>query len=124
MSLMSVNGTALKEPSTYNIVKRDLDSENSYTSETGILVRDMIRANHVTIEVAWEKLSLSELQALSSLISNGQPSFTLTYFDYFTGADVTGKFYAHDRSGTAVKVNRRNDNGYECYQLSTQFIEF
>lgn len=129
MALLSVNGTDLQEPSTYNITKRDLDSENSYTSETGILVRDIIRANHVTIDVAWEHLTLVQFQAIAALISKDnkeeQKQFTLTYFDYYKGTNVTGTFYAHDRSGTAIKVRRiTNPNGYEHYQLSTQLIEF
>lgn len=124
MALLSVNGTGLKEPSTYNIVKRDLDSENSYTSETGILVRDMIRANHVTIDVAWEHLTQAEFQSIASLISGGSDHFTLTYYDYYRGIDATGTFYAYDRSGEAIKVRRYNNNGYENYSLSTQLIEF
>ena len=121
---MSVNGTDLQEPSTYDIVKADLDSENSYTSETGILVRDMIRANHVTISVAWEHLTQVQLQAIAALISNGSSSFNLTSWDYYTGVNKTGKSYAHDRSGQAIKVNRTNNGGYEQYSLSTQLIEF
>lgn len=124
MSLMYVNGTALQEPSTYDITKADLDSENSYTSETGVLVRDMIRANHVTISVAWEHLTQVQLQAIASLISNGSSSFNLQYWDYYTGSNRTGKFYAHDRSGQAIRVNRTNNGGYEQYSLSTQLIEF
>lgn len=125
MALLSVNGTSLKEPSKYDIVKRDLDSENSYTSEEGILVRDMIRANHVTIDVAWERLTQAELQAIVSQISNGQSSFNLTYFDYFVGQDKTGKFYSADRSSSGIKVKKNKDsNGYENYTLSTSLIEF
>lgn len=124
MALLSVNGTDLQEPSTYNITKRDLDSENSYTSEVGVLVRDMIRANHVTIDVEWGRLTQAQLQAIASKISNGADRFQLTYYDYYIGQDVTGTFYAHDRSGQAIRVRRTNDGGYENYTLSTQLIEF
>lgn len=124
-SLMSVNGTPIRDPSVYDIDKKDLDSENSYTSETGILVRDMIRSNHVTIKVQWDNLKPDEMHELCNLISHDDVSqFNLTYYDYYTGQDVTGEFYAHDRSGSAIKISRYNANGYEAYSLSTTLIEF
>lgn len=124
MALMTVGSTALKEPTKYDIVKADLDSENSYTSETGVLVRDMIRANHVTINVSWDFLTETEMQAIASLISNGVDHFSLTYYDYFTGVTKTGTFYSSDRSGNAIAVRRRVQDGYERYSLSTSLIEF
>lgn len=124
MALLSVNGIALQEPSTYNITKGDLYSDNSYTSETGYLVMDMIRPNRVTIDVEWGRLTQAQFQAIASQISNGIESFQLTYFDYYIGQDVTGTFHAQDRSGQAIRVRRTNDGGYENYTLSTQLIEF
>lgn len=128
MALLSINGTPLKEPSKYDIVKRDLDSENSYTSEEGILVRDMIRPNHVTIDVAWEHLTQAQLQQIVSLISRDdiaqQSEFQLTYYDYFKNTDVTGRFYVSDRQSSGIKIRRNTNNGYEHYSLSTSLIEF
>ena len=84
----------------------------------------MIRANHVTINVSWDFLTETEMQAIASLISNGVDHFSLTYYDYFTGTTQTGTFYSSDRSGNAIAVRRRVQDGYERYSLSTSLIEF
>lgn len=124
MSLLAVNGVELPNPSTYDIEKADLDSENSYTSETGVLVRDMIRANHVTINVEWEHCTREQMAVLNTLLNSGADHFTLHYYDYWTATVESGKFYAYNRSGKGVRVKRYANYGYEHYSVSTQLIEY
>lgn len=119
MALLTVDGVELKEPSVYDITYKDLDSDNSYTSETGILNRDMIRSNQHTISVSWTRLDVNEMKTILHAVSN-KSEFQLTYFDYYDMDFKTGKFYAADRKGTGKLV--RKTGGY--FALSFDLIEF
>ena len=124
IDLLIIDGTVLPNPSTYDITYADLDSSNSYTSETGILNRDMIRGNHRTIAVEWTKLNLLDLQAILRSVSDDnslKSSFKLKYFDLYSGTFKTGKFYATDR-GVKSKRIRTDSDGY--FSLSFNFKEF
>lgn len=124
ITLLKVDGVALKNPSTYDPTFKDLDSSNSYTSETGVLNRDMIRGNHRTINVEWTKLNLQELQTILRSVSDDEalkPSFQLEYFDVYSGTFKTGKFYATDR-GVKTKRIRTTSDGY--FSLAFNFVEF
>lgn len=119
MALLTVDGVALREPSQYEITYKDLDSSNSYTSETGILNRDMIRSNQHTLSVGWDRLTANELVTILQAVS-GKSEFKLTYFDFYTMTYRTGRFYAGDRKGVGKKV--REVNG--LYSVSFNMIEF
>lgn len=119
MALLTVDGVALREPSKYDISYKDLDSDNSYTSETGVLVRDMIRSNQVTISVSWDRLTESELKSILSAIS-GKESFSLAYFDFLSMETKTGKFYASDRGATGKRVRKIGG----LFSISFNIIEF
>lgn len=119
MELLMIDGVVLKNPTKYDIEYADLDSENSYTSETGVLVRDMIRSNHVTITVEWNYLTSSEVKSILQTIK-GKSEFKLTYLNTLEDAQVQGRFYAQNRKvgGKLVRLS----NG--LYSLSTVFSEF
>lgn len=124
LTLLKVDGVILPNPSTYDTTYADLDSSNSYTSETGVLNRDMIRGNHRTIAVEWSHLKLSELQTILRSVSDDKslkPSFQLTYFDLYSGTFKKGKFYATDR-GVKSKRIRTTSDGF--FSISFNFIEF
>lgn len=124
LSLFSVDGVTLPNPSKYDPTFKDLDSSNSYTSETGILNRDMIRGNHRTWDVEWTKLTFKQLQTILKAISaddTSKESFKLKYLDLYSGEMKTGKFYATDRAVTTKRIRSLN-NG--MFALSVQFIEF
>lgn len=119
MALLTVDGVSLKDPSTYDITYKDLDSDNSYTSETGILNRDMIRANQHTLSVSWELLTADEMRTILKAVS-GKSEFQLRYYDFYNMAYQTGRFYANDRQGVGKRV--RNVNG--LFSLSFNITEF
>ena len=83
---LTVNGIELRAPKTFDSTYKDIDSSNSYTSDRGILVRDMIRANHHTFKVAWQSITGDELKVILQAIS-GKASFTLRYWDVHGKAD-------------------------------------
>lgn len=119
MALLTVDGVELREPSKYDITYKDLDSDNSYTSETGILNRDMIRSNQHTISVGWDRLTVDEMKTILQAVS-GKSEFQLTYFDYYTMSYQTGRFYANDRQGVGKKVRKIRG----LFSLSFNITEF
>lgn len=116
---ITVDGVLLPNPSSYDVQYADLDSENSYTSETGVLVRDMIRSNQRTVSVSWDIVSNSQLQAILQAIS-GRDSFQLKYWDFFDDDYRTGKFYADNRKTSAIRLKKVRGR----LTLSTSLIEF
>ena len=114
MALLTVDGVSLREPSKYDITYKDLDSDNSYTSETGILNRDMIRSNQHTISVGWDRLTADEMQTILRAVSN-KSEFQLRDMDY-----KTGRFYANDRQGVGKKVRKIGG----LFSLSFNITEF
>lgn len=119
MALLKVDGVALREPSQYEITYKDLDSSNSFTSETGILNRDMIRSNQHTLSVGWDRLTVGELETILRAVS-GKSEFQLTYFDFYSMDYKTGRFYANDRKGTGKKVRKVNG----LFSVSFNMTEF
>lgn len=119
MATFVVDGVALKEPSSYDVTYSDLDSDNSFTSETGILNRDMIRPNQHTIPASWSRLTNAELKAILHAVS-GKSEFQLTYFDFYDMNYKTGRFYASDRKCKGKLVRKKGG----CFSLSFDFIEF
>lgn len=119
MALLTVDGVALKEPSTYDMTYKDLDSDNSFTSETGILNRDMIRANQRNISVSWERLTLGEMKSILHAVS-GKSEFQLTYFDFYDMDFRNGKFYANDRQGVGKRIKVKEG----LFSLSFNITEF
>ena len=49
MAVLIIDGVELKSPSSYSIGFQDLDSSNSFTSESGVLNRDVIDYNYLKI---------------------------------------------------------------------------
>lgn len=119
MTLLTVDGVELREPSKYDITYKDLDSDNSYTSETGILNRDMIRSNQHTISVGWDRLTADEMQKILRAVSN-KSEFQLRYFDYYDMDYKIGRFYANDRQGVGKKVRKIGG----LFSLSFNITEF
>lgn len=119
MALLTVDGVELRNPSKYDLTYKDLDSSNSFTSETGILNRDMIRSNQRNIAVGWARLTASELQTILHAVS-GKAEFSLRYFDYYEMNYKTGRFYANDRQSVGKKVRVKNG----LFSISFNIIEF
>lgn len=119
MVLMTADGVELPNPSKYDLTYKDLDSDNAFTSETGILNRDMIRANQVNISTSWDSLTQSQLKTIMQAIS-GKESFSLAYWDYYDMEFKTGTFYAQDRSISGIRVKQTGGR----YSISFIITEF
>ena len=129
-TLLTVDGVQLPNPSKYEMTYSDLDSQNAYTSEAGYLVRDMVRSNHITIDVSWDKIKPTQTKLILNAVS-GKSSFKLRFYDKKTNSfieegakdsnGVARKFYATDRKTGVIKAFSLA-NGYDS--LSFQIIEF
>lgn len=117
---IEVGGVRLKNPSSYSMQYKDLDSDNSYTNLTGVLVRDMIRSNHRTIDVSWNRLTTKELSDILKRCT-GQSQYTIRFFDFYSGDWDTSTFYPSDRKSDA-KIIKPDLKG--LFTLSLSFIEF
>ena len=119
---LEVDGVPLCKPSAYDPTYGDVWGEGSFVSETGVLNQYKVRSNRKIIAVEWGLLTLSELQTILRCVSNDnqKSSFTLKYFDYFSGTYKTGNFYASDR---LVKTKQFMSTSNSCFSLSLNFIE-
>lgn len=96
MSLLTINGTGIKTPSTYNVTVYDLDSESSVRDASGNMHRDRVCVKR-KVEISYNVVLDTEIKALLDCLNSA--SFTLAYKD-LTGETRTGNFYVGDRSGT------------------------
>ncbi len=110
--------TALPNTAKYKPLYSQLD-RGSYTSSDGTLVRKMIRAKHVAIDVEWVRLTEAEFKRISSLILEKE-SFWLRYYDLSTASYKTGKFYAF-YSAPEVRTLK---NGINAFNFTCKFTEY
>ena len=107
MAVLIIDGVELKSPSSYSIGFQDLDSNNSFTSESGVLNRDVIDYNYLKINVKWDRLTNDECMNIYNAI-NGKSGFSLTYFDPRFMVLRTKRCYAGNRDGSGIKVREIN----------------
>lgn len=129
VALLTVDGIKLPNPSGYDPDYKDLDSDNSFTSETGILNRDMVRGNHRTVHAVWSNISFSSMRTILRAISaddKSKESLSLVYYDYYSASFKTGKFYAHDRNikTKRIKFETASSQPTGRFDLTVDLIEF
>lgn len=96
MSLIQINGTAIKTPSSFQYTRSDLDVD-SYRDLNGNLVRNRV-AVKVQLTLTWNAGAI-DVQSMSTLLkAMDDVFFQVTYFDIHDGAMRTGTFYVSDRT--------------------------
>lgn len=115
--LISINGTTIPAPDTYEVTISDLDA-SANRSGNGTLFRDRIAVKR-TINLGWTSLTSLELSQLLQAVS---PVFiTVVYLDPQLGSLSTGTFYVSDRSqGVAIK---QSDGSYKWREVSFSLVE-
>ena len=96
MALLTLNGTAMPEPSSFTVAVQDLDSDSTKRNESGILQRDRIRQGVRKLTCKWNALGQSDAAAVMQAVRPA--SVTAEYFDMEDGADKTLTAYVGDRS--------------------------
>lgn len=115
--MISINGTAVPSPDTYEVTISDLDA-SANRSGNGTLFRDRIAVKR-TINLGWLFLSTEELSRL--LLSVSPVFFTVSYVDPQIGGPNIGTFYVSDRNqGVAVK---NADGTYKWSNVSFSLVE-
>lgn len=115
--MLTINGTKVAAPDTYEVTIADLDA-SANRSGNGNLFRDRVAVKR-TINVSWLLMSGKDLSTLLNSVSS--VFFPVTYFDPQTNSTKTGTFYASDRpAGIAVK---NSDGSYTWRNIAFSLIE-
>lgn len=115
--LISISGTEIPCPDTYEVTISDLDS-SANRSGNGTLFRDRIAVKR-TINVSWLLIDAEELSHLLTAVS--PVFFPVTYLDPQTNALKASTFYVSDRNqGVAI---RQSDGSYKWANVSFSLVE-
>ena len=115
--LISISGTAVPSPDTYEVTISDLDA-SANRSGNGTLFRDRIAVKR-TINIGWTFLSPLELSQVLQAVS--PVFFVVTYLDPQLNSLVSGTFYVSDRTqGVAIK---QSDGTYKWGNVSFSLVE-
>lgn len=115
--LISINGTDIPSPDTYEVTISDLDA-SANRSGNGTLFRDRIAVKR-TINLGWTLLTSTELSQILQAVS--PVFFAVTYLDPQLNALSAGNFYVSDRpSSVAIK---QSDGSYKWGNVSFSLVE-
>lgn len=96
MALIQINGVDIKDPSSYEYQRYDLDAEDGTgRNQKGDMCRDR-QAIKVKLVCSWPALTKSEMRALLQAVKD--TFFSVTYLDAYTGDYTTKTMYVGDRS--------------------------
>ena len=114
---MKINGNEIPAPTidSYKIEKNDIDSSNSGRSETGLMLREIIRKRVYKVSAKW-RLTSEECASLENLLS--QSSFNLTFTE--NGAEITRNFYCSAVAKSLVGVSQSG----QLWALSANMVEY
>lgn len=113
-SLLVINGTAVKNPSTLTETSHNLTKSGRNAS--GLMAMDII-ARKVTLDVTYEAISGKEMSKLLSLIDGGKPFFKVDYL--YEGKREIITCYA----GAIKKTYFRTSGGWYWKDVSFALIE-
>lgn len=117
MAILKINGKAIMDPSKMSYTISDMDSDETFRSLTGELIRDRITTK-VKLECSWNAMDVTSMSTLLTAMQD--VFFQLTYFDAKAGKELTKTFYVGDRTASIYSVI----DGKIVYQsFSANFIE-
>lgn len=115
--MISINGTQIAAPDTYEVTIADLDA-SANRSGNGTLYRDRVAVKR-TINMSWTMMDAQELSVLLTNVS--AVFFPVTYLDPEIAGYRAGTFYVSDRTaGVAVK---NSDGSYSWKGISMSLVE-
>jgi len=119
MALISIGGVDMPALSEYEVSLQDIDSENTRRTETGVLVRDRVRAGVYKIQAKW-KVTKTQLKTITDAIAPAQ--FSVTFFDPTTSTTPTVDMYSGDRNARLLYYDGSPDDS--LWELSVSLIEY
>lgn len=96
MSLITINGTAIADASTYQVVISDIDADSNRNAN-GQLIRDRI-ATKRKLSLGWSPLTQEEISTILNVVSD--TFFNCTFLDPKDGI-ITKTMYVGDRTNPA-----------------------
>lgn len=118
--MIKISGIDMPSPSKYNVILQDIDSENTSRTETGLLIRDRVRAGMYRIDITWQ-VEHSQIKTIADALSPAM--FSVNFYDPTTNSYPTKDMYCGDRSGNLLVYNA-NDPGKSLWELTTSLIEY
>ena len=115
MNLITVNGTALPNPSEY--VGTTVDVVDSGRNASGVIVSDVVRSDIAKIKLKWNYLSLSEWAGVLSLFKTNFTN-SVRFLNQATGRYEVRTMYVGDRSTGGAVSQRGNIAGWKDCALS------
>jgi hypothetical protein len=120
MAIISIGGTNMPSPSKYSVIMQDIDSENTGRTETGLLIRDRVRAGVYKIQVSWQ-VEHSQIKTITDAITSDK--FQVTFFDPTSNTNKTCDMYCGDRSGELIRYMADNPSK-SLWEITTSLIEY
>lgn len=93
--IQSVNGVAIKCPSSFTYQLQDVSAADSGRTEDGLMHKNRI-GQVKGLQLAWQNITTQEVTAI--LQAFNAEYFNVRYFDPLQGGYVTENFYCGDRS--------------------------
>lgn len=120
--MLKINNNEVPQPSKMTYDRIDYDSEDSFRTMSGTMVRDRITTK-VKLNCEWYYLTIEEAKTLLNAVKD--VSFTVQYYDPFTwvrdGQFETATMYVGDRSLPFYNVI---DNQISFVNITMNFIEY
>lgn len=118
MAILTIDGVAVHDPSSFQVDIMDLSSEETGRLLNGNANKDIVAIKR-KLNCSWNVLTWSQCSHLLKQVKN-KPSFTVVYPDPEDGIYVSKRFYVGDRTAPAIMLA----NGKEYWNgVSFNFIE-
>ncbi len=98
---LNIGTVDMIEPTKYDVVAYDGDSESTTRTATWRLIRTRVKADIYKISVTW-RCTWAELEAICTAISPA--TFTVVFLDPTQATSTTKTMYSGDRSSSLVKL--------------------
>lgn len=114
ITLLTIAGRALKNPSTYSAITADI--VDSGRNVNGMAVFDVVRSDVAKVSVSWNYLTSAEW---SEILSIFRASFinSVRFFNQVTNTFDTRQMYVSDRT-SGISLIRDNQIGWGDCKLS------
>lgn len=116
--MLSVNGTEIVFPKSYQVILSDIDG-NSERNANGELIRDRIVAGKRKLEMEWQPLTQEEMSAL--LTATEDTFFEVSFLDPKEGTK-TCTMYVGDRTAPGLSYDYKTSKAMWS-GLKMNFIE-
>lgn len=119
-ALVTVNGVALPEPSSYKAYTSTI--VDSGRNVNGVVVGSIVRSNVAKIELSWRYLTV---QQWADVIGPFDRNFyaSVRFFDQSTGAYTTRQMYVSDRDAEMWRRNPTTGDVMGWTECSLSLVE-